>query len=167
MQTSDSDDKNGGDLTVTPDVELRASNPPNEATRTSELVKMRQLAQFRQQSRRILGNNSKLDRSIPVKSMENERRNDYLLDLLDYQARKEKIYSATIGIWLLFIVLGLMATVLEKQISTVGMYSVWAVLLSSSILLVVAIKLYDTSRMNSIIRKYEGIATVQELEACD
>ena len=121
-------------------------------------AKMRQLALFREKSRRILEKNSELDCSIAVDDMKDEQRNDYLADLVHYQAQKEKVYIFIIVYWIVVIALGLIAMTVEPLITTVGMFISWGLLLGSSVLLVLGHRIYDRRQINIIIDKY-GVST--------
>lgn len=117
-------------------------------------AKTRQLALFREKSRRILEKNSKLDCSITVEDMKDEKRNEYLADLVEYQTQKERVYIFIIVYWVVVIVLGLVAMTLEPQITTVGMFIAWGIFLGSSILLVFGHRIYDQHQIKVIIDKY-------------
>ena len=119
-----------------------------------EMLKAQQLAFFLEDARKILEKNIEIDMAISVKDMENKKRREYLDDLIDYQARKEHIYMVTIGYWLITILLGLVAMTLEKYLTDVGIYVIWAGLFLSNVLLVIGHKLYDHTQVYGIIDKF-------------
>ena len=86
--------------------------------------------------------------------MKDEKRNEYLADLVEYQAQKERVYIFIIVYWVVVIVLGLVAMTLEPQITTVGMFIAWGIFLGSSILLVFGHRIYDQHQIKVIIDKY-------------
>ena len=138
--------------TNTSETEISIQTPFKEPE--DKYIKAEQLAIFRDKSCIILEKSEKIDRSISVKNMANSRIKQYMVDLTNYHARKERIYKITIGYWLVTIVLGLVAMTLERQITELVMFIIWVVLLASNILLVLGHHLYDQSRINTIIKKY-------------
>ena len=129
-------------------IEQTATNPKQD------LVKTQKLALFHEAARQILEKNVKIESAISVKDMEDKKRREYLDELRDYQTRKEHIYFVIIGYWLITIMLGLLAMVLVKQITEVGVFVIWGGLLLSNILLVVGHKFYEHSKALKIIEKY-------------
>ena len=132
---------------------------PKESKEHTLLRKTKREAQklaalLEEAARKILKTNLKLDSCISVINMENKKKQEYLDELVDYQARKEHIYMVIIGYWLITILLGLVAMTLEKQITDVGMYIIWGGLLLSNVLLVIGHRLYDNVKVGVIIDKF-------------
>ena len=119
-----------------------------------DMVKAQELALFMEKARKILEKNLEIDTSVSVIDMEKKRREQYLNDLVDYQARKEHLYILMIGYFLIAILLGLVAMTLVKVITDVGIYIIWGVLVLSNVLLVIGLKLYDRAKVDSIIGRF-------------
>ena len=119
-----------------------------------DMVKAQELALFMEKARKILEKNLKIDTSVSVVDMEKKRRQQYLDELVDYQARKEHLYMLIICYFLVTILLGLIAMTLVKLITDVGIFIIWGGLFLSNVLLVIGHKMYDRSKVDNIIGRF-------------
>lgn len=127
---------------------------PDISLKKVDMIEAQQLAHFMKEARKVLEKNPQIDAAVSVVDMDKERRREYLDELISYQTLKKNIYYFAIAYWLITIVLGLIATVLEKYITDIAMFVVWGVLLLSNIMMIITHSVYNKFKVERIIEKY-------------